>query len=343
MPRFTVAIPTYNRAHYLPYTISCLLQQTFEDFEIVISDNASSDDTGDVVRRFRDKRIRYFRQSELLCAGHNFGACADMAQGDWIVFNQDDDVLNPCFLERCARAIRLFPDIVMYATDCMISTDVTRHHGGSRCGFPFRHHWDQAQPRLIPGVQIAALGWFLNSFFPPAQATPAHLCRKHFPRGPEAHYLSDHYFTSHVACEGMIAYESYYGAIIREHAERASYTTPDIARRRLQTPFVALRVLLEEKQINWKGALQNILPEFPVSYREWLLNEYLFNEFIAKEAMEILASTVSTDKQISAVSYLEYLKAEKLKPAPVGRLDRWKVPKPMARVIRGLLYAAGKN
>jgi glycosyltransferase involved in cell wall biosynthesis len=343
MPRFTVAIPTYNRAHFLPYTLSCLLQQTYCDFEIVVSDNASTDDTYDVVRQFRDKRIRYVRQAQLLSAGDNFGACADMAQGDWIVFNQDDDVLCPHFLERCARAIQLYPDLVMYATDCMISTDVTRHHGGALCGFPFRHHWNQAQPRLIPGVQIAALAWFINSFFPPAQATPAQLCRKHFPRGPEADYLADHYFTSHVACEGMIAYESYNGAIIREHANRASNTTPDIARRRLESPFIALRGLFEEKKIDWKNALWNILPEFPLSYREWLLSEYLFNQFVANEAMEVLASTVATDKHVSPLGYLESLKAEKLRPAPVGRLDRWKVPKPMSRVIRGLLYAAGKN
>ena len=209
MPRFTVAIPTYNRAHYLPYTLSCLLRQTYTDFEIVISDNASSDGTDEVVRQFQDRRIRYVRQPELLCPGDNWAACADAAKAEWIIFNQDDDVLNPYFLERCARAIQLLPEIVMYVTDCAISKDVTRHHGGSLCGFPFGHHWDQGQPRLIPGEQIAALAWFINAFFPPAQATPTHLCRKHWPRGPEAVYLGDHYFTSHVACEGVVAYESY--------------------------------------------------------------------------------------------------------------------------------------
>ena len=104
-----------------------------------------------------------------------------------------------------------------------------------------------------------------------------------------------------------------------------------------------LRALLEERKIDWTSALQTILPEFPLSYREWLLNEYLFNEFIAKEAMEILAAGIAIEKGASPIGYLESLRVEKLKPPPMGRLDRWKVPKPVKRVIRGLLYAAGKD
>lgn len=343
MPFFTVGVPTYNRAHFLPYTLSCLLRQTFEDFEIIISDNASTDNTSEIVRQFPDRRIRYVRQPRLVGPEDNWLQCAELAQAEWLVFNQDDDVLSPYFLERCAQAIRRHPDIVMYAADCALSTDVTRHHGGNLGGLPFGHHWDQAQPRLIPGAQIAALAWFINCFFSPAQAIPTRLWRKHFPRGPEALYLGDHYITSHVACEGMIAYESYQGAILREHAERLTNTTPDIARRRVETPFIALRALFEQQQVDWQSALRSILPEFPVSYREWLLNQYLFNEYVAKEAMEILAAGVARDKEVSPVGYLEKLRSERARPAPRGRLDRWNVPKPVARVIRGLLYAAGKD
>ena len=64
--RFTVGVPTYNRANYLPYTLSCLLQQTYRDFEVVISDNASTDNTADVVRQYNDPRIRYVRQPALV-------------------------------------------------------------------------------------------------------------------------------------------------------------------------------------------------------------------------------------------------------------------------------------
>lgn len=343
MPRFTVAIPTFNRAHYLPETLACLARQTYHDFEIVISDNASTDNTEEVVSQLKDSRIRYYRQPALLCVGDNFGACADLAQTDWIIFHQDDDLLNPCFLERCARAVDAHPDVVMYAADCIISKDVSRANQGSLCGFPFRHCWSEPQPRLIPGVQIAALGWFVNCFFPPAQAMPTRLCRKHWPRGPEAVYLGDHYFTSHVACEGVVAYESYTGAIIREHQNRVSNTTPDIAQRRVETPFIELRALFEKLGIDWETPLREIITEAPVSYREWLLNEYLFNQYVAPQALEILGTSIAVDKGISPLNYVESLRTERLTPPPRGRLDRWNVPKPVARAIRGLLYAVGKD
>ncbi len=223
MPCFTIGIPTYNRAHYLAYTLSCLLQQTFADFEVVISDNASTDDTPNVVKQFCDKRVRYVRQPVCLSVEQNWIACAQLAQADWIVFNQDDDVLCPFFLERCALAITKNPELVMYATECAISTNVSRTRLGGNCGAPLGHRWDQPQPRLIPGLQIAALAWFVNSFFPPAQAMPTRLFLKHCPRGPDAIYLGDHCLTSRVACEGTIAFEAYNGAIIREHSVRNSH------------------------------------------------------------------------------------------------------------------------
>src|ERR1019366_1480625 len=162
MPLVTVAIPTYNRAHLLPYTLSCLQQQTYRDFEVVISDNASTDNTETVIAGFCDLRIRYFRQPSFLCATDNWAACADLAHSEWIVFNQDDDVLSPYFLERCAHAIQAAPKIVMYATEFTCAKDITRNQGAINSGFPFLHCWVRPQPRLMPGVQMGALSWFTS-------------------------------------------------------------------------------------------------------------------------------------------------------------------------------------
>ena len=61
MPKVSVIIPTYNRAHYLQRAIDSVLNQTFQDFEIIIVDDASTDETPKVVEVFHDWRIRYFR------------------------------------------------------------------------------------------------------------------------------------------------------------------------------------------------------------------------------------------------------------------------------------------
>src|SRR3954451_9236577 len=62
MPRATVIVPTRNRARLLRQTMASVLAQTYRDFELVICDNASTDDTGDVVASFEDERIRLVRR-----------------------------------------------------------------------------------------------------------------------------------------------------------------------------------------------------------------------------------------------------------------------------------------
>ena len=76
VPKLSVGLPVYNGAEYVAESIEALLGQTFEDFELIISDNASTDDTGDICRRYekRDSRVRYFRQPRNigLAPNHNF-------------------------------------------------------------------------------------------------------------------------------------------------------------------------------------------------------------------------------------------------------------------------------
>jgi glycosyltransferase involved in cell wall biosynthesis len=343
MPLLTVCVPTYNRAHFLPYTLNCLQQQTFQDFEIVIYDNASTDQTPQIIRQFEDSRTRYYRQPSLVAPEQNWRACAEEARTDWIVYNQDDDILSPYFLERCAHAIRVAPEIVMYATEVTVSKDITTNCGAAFAGFPFRHHWDQPQPRLIPGVQIVALSWFVCPFSPPAQAMRKDLLLKHLPVTPELVVLGEHNFSARIASEGVVAVEAYHGAIVRNHAERSSNTNTELERPREEAMFAALGALLQETKMDWQSALREILPESPLPFRVALLDRYLFYENIAPEAMEILAATIAVEKGLPPESYLADLRAERLKPPPMGRLDRWKVPRPVTRVIRGLLYAAGKD
>jgi glycosyltransferase involved in cell wall biosynthesis len=60
-PFFSVVIPTYNRANLLKYGIQTVLEQKFGDFEIVVSDNCSSDNTEEIVKNLNDPRIKYFK------------------------------------------------------------------------------------------------------------------------------------------------------------------------------------------------------------------------------------------------------------------------------------------
>ena len=99
MPRVSVIIPTYRRPDFLGKAIESVLNQTFQDFEVIIVDDASNDNTGEVVRGFVDKRIHY------VCHEVNRGGAAARntgilkARGRYIAFLDDDDEWFPEILQ----------------------------------------------------------------------------------------------------------------------------------------------------------------------------------------------------------------------------------------------------
>ena len=82
-PRLTVGIPTYNAAKYLPAAIDSVLQQEVDDCEIVIVDNASTDETQAVVEAYADPRIRYFRNDTNMGMSGSWNRCLAEARGDY--------------------------------------------------------------------------------------------------------------------------------------------------------------------------------------------------------------------------------------------------------------------
>lgn len=99
-PFFSIVIPTYNRASLLKRCIESILAQTYDNWEAIVVDNYSADNTEDVVRSFNDERIKFVKN-------HNNGIIAvsrnkalDMAQGNWVCFLDSDDCWLPKKLER---------------------------------------------------------------------------------------------------------------------------------------------------------------------------------------------------------------------------------------------------
>ena len=106
MPKLSVCIPTYNSAIYLPQAIDSVLSQDFRDFEIVIADDASTDETAELCRRMSDPRIRYIRYDENAGQAGNFNRCFKEAKGELLTLLSADDYFLPGLLaERVARLI----------------------------------------------------------------------------------------------------------------------------------------------------------------------------------------------------------------------------------------------
>ena len=110
-PLVTIAIPTFNRADWLNDCVRTAFAQTYRNFEVLVSDNASTDDTPAVLKQFSDPRLRVVRQPENIGSTGNWNACLANARGEYTVFVPDDDRISPWLLERCVEVAERDPEI----------------------------------------------------------------------------------------------------------------------------------------------------------------------------------------------------------------------------------------
>jgi len=100
-PFFSIVIPTFERAEKLKRAIACILLQDFKDFELIIFDNNSQDNTEDVVRSFKDKRIKYYKNNKNVGWIINLKRGISFAEGEYIILHGDDDfILYPDALKK---------------------------------------------------------------------------------------------------------------------------------------------------------------------------------------------------------------------------------------------------
>ncbi len=114
-PRVTIGMPVYNGAQFLEETLQSILAQTFTDFELIISDNASTDATADICKRYAaaDSRIRYIAQESNIGAAPNYNFVLKEAHGEYFKWAAHDDLCLPAFIERCVSAMDADAQIVL--------------------------------------------------------------------------------------------------------------------------------------------------------------------------------------------------------------------------------------
>jgi glycosyltransferase involved in cell wall biosynthesis len=119
MPRVSVIIPTYNREKYVINAIESVLCQQFKDYEIIVVDDGSKDNTKENLRKYQDK-IKYIYQVNLgVSAARNAGI--KFARGEWLAFLDSDDEWMPEYLLQQIEKASLNPDICMQTTDCLVT------------------------------------------------------------------------------------------------------------------------------------------------------------------------------------------------------------------------------
>jgi glycosyltransferase involved in cell wall biosynthesis len=112
-PRVSIGLPVYNGERLLDQAIESLLAQTFDNFELIISDNGSTDGTSDICNSYarRDSRVRFVRSEWNVGAARNFNRTFELARGEYFRWAAHDDMCRPEFLSHCVNVLDQRADV----------------------------------------------------------------------------------------------------------------------------------------------------------------------------------------------------------------------------------------
>jgi len=146
-PTFSILLPAYKSAGIIGETIESILNQTIKDFELIVVDDKSPDDTVRVVEGYqkKDPRIKLFRNEENLGYSKNLEKCRNLAIGEYIYLMGNDDILSRHALERTLEAFNLDKDVgaVVRPFFCFENKDMTKPVR------EFGHPFDETKDRII--------------------------------------------------------------------------------------------------------------------------------------------------------------------------------------------------
>lgn len=151
-PKVSVIMPTYNRASFLKEALASVLNQSFQDFEIILVNNASTDNTEEVVKEFSNSRIRYYLNNKNIGAVKSHAKALRFCRGEYIYMFSDDDIMEIDNLKLKVAALDENPSVCLVHSAC-----ITINSLGTEEGEPYnkRHpQWRSAQSGSILNKSI---------------------------------------------------------------------------------------------------------------------------------------------------------------------------------------------
>lgn len=206
MPSFSICIPNYNYARYIGETIQSVLNQTYTDFEIVVVDNASTDNSVEVVKSFNDPRIKLFVNQYNVGFAPNLDRAAQKASDPFIIMLSSDDLMRPTALEEYARIIEHIGSEAAENALLVSSIDVIDGEGRIRGRMDRTTYYDIPPDNVfhIPDSAVETFsGHRVFKVVFPKMSVPGHFCTTLYSRalyervggyssmnliGPDAHF-----------------------------------------------------------------------------------------------------------------------------------------------------------
>jgi glycosyltransferase involved in cell wall biosynthesis len=118
MPLVSIGLAVYNGEQYIRQAIESLLAQDYANYELIISDNASNDRTGEICLEYRDSRIKYYRNPYNLGAIANFNRVFELSSGEYFMWASHDDYRNTTYISKCLESFGKSDKIVLVGTEC---------------------------------------------------------------------------------------------------------------------------------------------------------------------------------------------------------------------------------
>lgn len=197
-PLVSVCIPAYNNAPYITETIESVLKQTWENLELVICDDLSSDNTVEVIERIEDPRIRLIKNQNNLGMSGNWNNCLRHCKGDYIKLICADDMLSPEAIEKETKALMENPTALFACSDTRLFDLDGKPKG-----------WYKRYPKasgLTDGKTVVRAGFFSQNYFgaPLAILLRRSAMERFGEFDSDFVYILDYEYWVRLACEGDI-------------------------------------------------------------------------------------------------------------------------------------------
>jgi len=299
MPKFTIGIPTYNRAHMLPTSLGAALNQTHADVEVIVSDNASTDNTEEVVRKF-GPRVRYHRNSTNLGPSENFCRLVDLASGEYFSWLQDDDCIFGQFAERAVTAFQSSRRATLYGAYAAVASNTGYLANSWLYGPPLAFDWTTSTPRSISGTLVAPLSLCVSVAIPPVVAFRLSSLKSCMPRWNHAiPLLVERTIVADVAAQGDAVFDPYVAGVFRAHAKQGfrvmQEENPDAFKQQWAQMATELNAIPVSHRSEWRRQLATIATELSQEHRrQWELESrnWPTDLEICREMRSALAVTV---------------------------------------------------
>jgi len=249
-PRLSVCIPAYNAEPFLAEAIRSVLTQDFDEFELVIADNASTDGTRHVAESFRDERIRYFRNAVNIGAPANGNRCLELATAPYIKFLCSDDVFLPGLLKKQVALLDAYPAIGLATCDMY----VTDERLGNRRLAKFTQGCCEGQ-----AVVYRSLNAIQNFIGGPSNIMIRRSAIGALLVGEDYHWVGDLAFYCHILRGSRYGNIDEPGILYRRHPQAASHMETSAAGKALEE-FELIRELDAFTQVNAFKLLRRRIP-----------------------------------------------------------------------------------